>query len=173
MLRRAAVRVTLCVALVAGCGVQDPRHDAPRGGSGPPSGEDALVLEPTDPARYAALVVSETNELRAGTDSPELTTDVCATEAATARAEQLVGRSELDHAPLDDVIASCAPPGGTAAENLSRAAASPAQVVEAWDGSPGHRANLLDPALTRVGVGCVVDTTTGPEQMLCSQVFLG
>ena len=56
-----------------------------------------------------------------------------------------------------------------AAENLSRAAADPDAVVTAWMGSPGHRANLLDPQLNAMGVGCVPDA----EAMLCSQIFLG
>lgn len=93
----------------------------------------------------------------------------CAADAALARAEALVGEPELTHAPLDDVIADC---GVTvAAENLSRApAGTPAEeVVAAWMDSPGHRANLLDPELTQVGVGCVEDG----DALLCSQVFLG
>jgi uncharacterized protein YkwD len=65
-------------------------------------------------------------------------------------------------------MAACTP-ATTAAENLSRAAASPAAVIDAWMGSPGHRPNLLDPALTEIGVGCVIDG----QAMLCSQVFFG
>ncbi len=59
--------------------------------------------------------------------------------------------------------------GTTAAENLSKAAATATAVIDAWMHSPGHRSNLLDPALTQIGVGCVRDG----ESMLCSQVFLG
>jgi uncharacterized protein YkwD len=40
--------------------------------------------------------------------------------------------------------------------------------MDAWMGSPGHRSNILDPALSQIGVGCVLDG----EAMLCSQVFL-
>jgi len=88
--------------------------------------------------------------------------------AALQRASDLVGVAELTHTPLAGVIADCAP-ATTAAENLSRAAASPPAVVDAWMDSPGHRSNLLDPALTEIGVGCVLDA----DAMLCSQVFLG
>lgn len=54
-------------------------------------------------------------------------------------------------------------------ENLVRAAATPHDVVDAWLGSSGHRANLLDPTLQQVGIGCLLDG----DEMRCSQVFLG
>ncbi|WP_251150058.1 CAP domain-containing protein [Cellulosimicrobium sp. Marseille-Q4280] len=182
--RWASVPAVLCVALVGACATTAGDETAPRTGTTraaetrpaetatTPAPEE-LVLDPTDPAAYADLVVSETNALRVAAGLGALATDPCAAEVATDRAAVIVGGPELEHAPLDDVIASCEPPSGVAAENLSRAAASPAQVVEAWEGSPGHRANLLDPTLTRVGVGCVLDGTGDAEQMLCSQVFLG
>jgi len=66
------------------------------------------------------------------------------------------------------VIVGCKPTT-IAAENLSKAAASPAAVIDAWMHSPGHRSNLLDPTLTEIGVGCAHDGSS----MLCSQVFLG
>lgn len=100
---------------------------------------------------------------------PALTPSTCATDAALARATDLVGAPDLTHAPLDDVMAECGV--STAAENLSRAPAGtePQEVVDAWMESPGHRANILDPELTQVGVGCVEDG----DAMLCSQIFLG
>ena len=60
-------------------------------------------------------------------------------------------------------------PSGPAAENLSRAAAGPQAVVDPWLASPGHRANLLDPTLSHVGVACMLDA----DCMLCLQVLLG
>lgn len=165
-LRRAAT--TLAAALlVAGCG-----QVAPPGERDPGAGSDARPVL-ADAQAYAQQVADETNALRGDHGVPVLEADGCAVEAALARARDLVGAGELEHAALDAVIAACAPPGGSAAENLSRAAAAPAEVVDAWSRSPGHRANLLDPALTRLGVGCVVDETGTEPQMLCSQVFLG
>jgi uncharacterized protein YkwD len=68
---------------------------------------------------------------------------------------------------------ACDPPSGLTAENLSRAAVPPADVVQAWLESPGHRNNLLSPELTRVGVACVTDVDDEQQLVLCSQVFLG
>lgn len=96
----------------------------------------------------------------------------CATGQARDRAAALIGLP-LAHAALDDVLASCAPPSGLAAENLSRAAATPPEVVAAWLGSPGHANNLLSPQLAAIGTACVQDAAADPPGMLCSQVFLG
>ncbi len=84
------------------------------------------------------------------------------------RAEALVGEEKLEHAPLAPVIEYCAPLT-TAAENLVNSTATPAGVVDAWLGSPGHRANIVDAELTQIGIGCVPDGLN----VLCSQVFLG
>ena len=120
------------------------------------------------PVSYAAQVVRATNAARDAEGLAALRSSACAEAAARERAAGLVGQAPLAHRPLAGVIARCAP-AATAAENLSRAAASPSAVVDAWLGSPGHRSNLLDPELTDVGVGCVEDDAA----MLCSQVFLG
>lgn len=121
-----------------------------------------------DPVEYASRLVVETNAARADEGLPALTVSRCATTSAQVRAAALAGGEELEHAPLGPVIEACAPTGVTA-ENLARAAATPHDVVAAWLGSSSHRANLLDPGLDQVGVGCRLDG----GQMLCSQVFLG
>lgn len=123
---------------------------------------------PSDPVEYAAQIVRGTNDVREAQGLPVLSGSQCAQGAALQRASALIGKAQLTHAPLAGVIARCKP-ATTAAENLSRAAASPKAVVDAWMGSPGHRSNLLDPALTEIGVACVFDD----EAMLCSQVFVG
>jgi len=157
---RAFQALTLSVGLLAlaGCS-SDPGIARP---SPTPS------VSPSDPAAYAAQIVQGTNEVRRAKGLPTLGGSRCAQDAAQKRAKALIGKAELTHALLNGVIAGCAS-GTTAAENLSKAAATPAAVIDAWMHSPGHRSNLLDPALTQIGVGCVM----GGQSMLCSQVFLG
>lgn len=116
---------------------------------------------------YASELVDRTNAVRAAESLPALAVSTCAATAAETRAQALVG-SGLEHAPLDGVTQGC-DAGSVSGENLSRASAAPTDVVGAWLGSPGHRANLLDPTYTQVGVACVEDDGA----MLCSQVFLG
>ena len=158
---RRVTALTLAGGLVvlAGCGTQPTT-------TGPPS--STLSASPSDPEEYAARIVRGTNNVRAASHLPRLRSSKCAQTAALKRALALIGKPDLTHAPLNGVIADCKP-ATIAAENLSRASARPAAVINTWMHSPGHRSNLLDPSLTQIGVGCVLDGTL----MLCSQVFLG
>lgn len=42
-----------------------------------------------------------------------------------------------------------------AGENIAAGQTTPAQVVDAWMNSPGHRANILERAYKYIGVGYV------------------
>ncbi|QTE29009.1 CAP domain-containing protein [Pengzhenrongella sicca] len=158
------------VVLMAGCAAgptpspSSPTTPAPTSSPAAPPASAG----PGVPGEYAAELVAGTDAARADEGLPALAPSACAQAAALERAAALVGAAELTHASLAGVIAACAP-ATTAAENLSRATAAPAEVLAAWLDSPGHRANLLDPDLTELGIGCVPD---GAE-MLCSQVYLG
>ena len=41
----------------------------------------------------------------------------------------------------------------TAAENIARGQKTPEAVVNSWMNSSGHRANILNPGYTKIGVG--------------------
>ena len=119
----------------------------------------ASTTSPRDPGVYASQIVQDTNNVRSARHLPRLTSSRCARDAGLTRASDLLGKTELIHAPLAGVIGECAP-ATTAAENLSHMAGGSAAVVDAWMHSPGHRSNLLDPTLTEIGVGCAAD---GPK----------
>lgn len=121
-----------------------------------------------DPDAYAAELFTLTNEARVAHGQAPLSESSCARTAALERAAALVDDEELEHASLAPVIRACEPLT-TAAENLVNSSAGAAEVVDAWLDSAGHRANMLDPELTELGIGCVHDDDT----LLCSQVFLG
>jgi uncharacterized protein YkwD len=158
------VVLTTALTALAGCG---------GGGVTSPTETPQSGITPSArPAEYAQRVVEETNAVRAAEGLPELATSDCAAQQAESRAEALLGQP-LEHAPLTPVQEACDPPAGLTAENLSRASAAPADVVQAWLESPGHRNNLLSAEVTEIGVGCVADGDDGHEQMLCSQIFLG
>lgn len=133
---------------------------------------DATVDAAADPEAYARELFRSTNEARAADGLAALAQDDCAADEAGRRAADLVGRP-LEHAPLDPVITACSPAAGSAAENLSRASAPAPDVVDAWLGSPGHRANVLDATMTAVGIACVPDPSEADDALVCSQVFLG
>lgn len=166
--RRRLVGLVLAAGLVALAGCAGESGGAPTTAGGAASGAATSSAGPSDPVAYAVQILRETNAVRHAEGLRQLGGSVCAQDAALGRAQALVGAAELTHASLTGVISGC-PPATTAAENLSRAAVSPAAVVEAWMSSPGHRSNLLDPELTELGVGCAPDGV----EMLCSQVYLG
>ena len=118
-------------------------------------------------ADQPARIVAATNEARAAEGLAPLTPSDCATQVATARATALIGAATLEHAPLDDVLTGC--DVSVAGENLSRATVPPEDVVATWMDSAGHRANILDPDFTQLGVACVADG----DAALCAQIFLG
>lgn len=125
----------------------------------PPAGPD------TD--TYARQIADETNRARVARGLDPLEWSDCAAHAGQERAADLAGK-QLEHAPLTRVIADCASQG-VASENLVDSKAAPADVVDAWLGSPGHANNILDPQVTGIGVGCVPNA----GRLLCSQVFVG
>ena len=125
----------------------------------------------TDPEQYAAALEDGVNAARAQVGVPPLEHDDCLEPVAVGRAEALIGAPKLVHAPLPPVRKSC--PGGHVAENLSRTANPPQDVVQAWLDSPSHRDNLLDTDLQRGAIGCVIDGgTVDAPVLVCSHVFL-
>jgi len=140
-----------------------------------PESEPAVeYLGPQQPTGdFAAEVFAEANQARLARGLPALAFSQCAADQATARATALIGTGTLEHAPLAPVIAACNPPGLRTAENLLRGEVSAAQGVQMWLDSPGHAANLLDPELTMMGLGCVRDPSGPWPGWICAQVFLG
>jgi uncharacterized protein YkwD len=54
-------------------------------------------------------------------------------------------------------------------ENVAYGNVTPEQLVAMWMASPGHRANLLKPGFTHIGVGAVA---TAAGRVYGVQVFL-
>jgi len=59
-----------------------------------------------------------------------------------------------------------------AGENLAAGQRTPANVVNAWMNSEGHRKNLLNPKYTEIGVACYHDTGT-PYKYYWVQIYVG
>lgn len=158
--RRALAVAAVAAALLALGACTEP--DAPDGRPAP-----------TDPASYATALEEAVGSAREDLGLAPQVHDECAAAAAAARAKALAGAPELTHAPLDDVIATCAE-GNRAAENLSRTERPPQEVVDAWLASTGHAANIKDRTLTRGAVACVQDGQRDDlPRFLCSHVMLG
>lgn len=133
----------------------------------------SVDVDLADREQYAAALEEGVNATREQVDVPTLQHDDCLEAVAVDRATALIGAPDLVHAPLPPVKQRC--PGGTiAAENLSRTAHPPQDVVQAWLDSPSHRDNLVAADLRRSAIGCVRDGGSDYAPVLiCSHVFLG
>lgn len=151
----------LVLLAAAGCSARD-------GGTGPAPSSGAS-WDPGSAEAYADALVTATDAARTGEGLAAFTDAPCAHDLAVTRARDLLGSAELEHASLVPVTQACAP-DSTSAENLGRGAVPAAELVDAWMASPGHRANIVDPGLTGMTIGCV---DAGDEGYLCSQLFVG
>jgi uncharacterized protein YkwD len=101
-------------------------------------------------------VLALVNAERAAAGCGALAADDRLAAVARAHSEDMRDRGFFDHVNLDglDPFDRAARAGLTArAENIARGQQDAAAVMESWMNSPGHRANILDCGLTRLGVG--------------------
>lgn len=95
------------------------------------------------------------NAERARAGLPALRVDACLTaKAAEPWARHLADTQSMTHQNLSAVLATC--PGGSVGENVAVGQPTASAVVQAWMNSSGHRANILNPSYTRIGVADVV-----------------
>ena len=74
--------------------------------------------------------------------------------------------------PSDRVAAAGFKGAGPIGENIAMGQTSPEEVVEGWMNSPGHCANILEPAYGVIGVGYYLDDAD-PFGHLWTQNFAG
>ncbi|PSM40662.1 stress protein [Streptomyces dioscori] len=133
----------------------------------------ASPLTPGTLARTAAEVRALTNAERAAAGLPPLAEDPLLTRAAQAHSADMVARAFYSHTAPDgsepwDRAAAAGSPRRTIGENIACGQRSPAEVVRGWMDSPGHRANILKPAFTHLGVGFAGG---GPAGTYWTQLF--
>lgn len=112
---------------------------------------------PPAPSGPVAGVVAATNAARARAGCPALTIDARLTAAAQAHSADMARNDYFEHISLDgrtfiDRIRAAGYPS-PGAENIAYGHSTAANVVQAWMRSPGHRRNILDCSLTKIGVG--------------------
>lgn len=111
---------------------------------------------------YEKEVVRLVNEARRNSGLRELTYNWELSRVARYKSQDMRDNSYFSHtsptygSPFR-MIKSFGISYKTAGENIARGQASPAAVVSAWMSSPGHRANILNPSFTEIGVGYVAD----------------
>ncbi|GEC06158.1 hypothetical protein SSP24_38130 [Streptomyces spinoverrucosus] len=120
----------------------------------------AKPLTPADLTRTAADVIDLTNHERARAGLPPLAPDPVLTRAAQAHSADMVARDFYSHTAPDgsqpwDRAAAAGSTRRSIGENIACGQRSPTEVVTGWMNSPGHRANILKPGFTHIGIGFV------------------
>ncbi|WP_406010709.1 CAP domain-containing protein [Streptomyces sp. NBC_00637] len=136
----------------------------------------ALWASPFTPdglVRTAAEVVALTNRERARAGLRALAVDPPLTTAAQAHTADMAARAFYSHTSPEgsrpwDRAAAAGSARRTIGENIACGQRSPAEVVEGWMNSPGHRANILQPDFTHIGVGFAGG---GPSGTYWTQLF--
>ena len=139
------------------------------------SGVDRLAV--TAPVRTAPVplavpsfsdrVLALTNRERTSRGLRRLALSACADGYADSWAVSLSRAGALSHQPLRPIMTACR--ARSAGENVAFGTVTPEQLVAMWMASPGHRANLLGPGFTHLGVGSV---TAAGGRVYGVQVFL-
>jgi uncharacterized protein YkwD len=128
----------------------------------------ALVLVPATQAAtmtHSELTLLEAvNEVRAAHRLRPLQVDTTLVRAARDYSATLIRRDVFTHGSVGLRLARYGARGPLYGENLAWGTgrkATARAIVRSWMASPGHRANLLRPGWTRVGIGSRVGTFLG------------
>jgi uncharacterized YkwD family protein/spore coat assembly protein SafA len=117
---------------------------------------DASVLS------FEKEVVRLVNEIRKQNGLRELTYDWQLSRVARIKSEDMRDNKYFSHtsptygSPFQ-MMKSFGITYRSAGENIAKGQATPQKVVDAWMNSSGHRANILNPSFTHIGVGYAAD----------------
>lgn len=116
--------------------------------------EEAAAQQANNSSSFAAQVVALCNEQRAAYGLGPLTEDAALDARAQVRAGEII--TSFSHTRPDGT--SCFTVIGdvswtTCGENIAAGYQTPQDVVNGWMNSEGHRANILNPAFNKIGVG--------------------
>jgi uncharacterized protein YkwD len=127
----------------------------------------ALVLPASALAgmsRSETSLLREMNRVRAEHHLGPLRFDAHLQRAARAHSREMLGSGVFAHGAFGTRMLQYDVSGHVAGENLAWGTGfrgTPTGVVVAWLNSPEHRANLLRPSFSRVGIGNLVGTFQG------------
>ncbi len=133
-----------------------------------PSGTLCAGADNVDTAAFAAEVIRLVNVERAKVGAAPVTAQSQLTQAAQRHAIDMGCNGLLSHTGTDgtspfDRIDQSGYQWSTAGENVAAGFATPAEVMTAWMNSDVHRANILEPGYTEIGIGYIHDPATTYE----------
>lgn len=112
----------------------------------------------SDVSNFAQQVVDLVNQQRAANGLAPLTMTTDLTNVAQMKANDMLTNKYFDHTSPDlgspfDLMKAQGVNYSYAGENIAMGQATPQEVMTDWMNSPGHRANILDPNYTQIGIG--------------------
>jgi uncharacterized protein YkwD len=116
------------------------------------------------------------NTIRRGIGLTPLELDPRLTTAAQAHADDMLARTYYDHVSPEGTtprqrVRAAGFVTDLVAENIAAGQTSAGDVLGAWMHSTGHRRNLLDPRLTRIGIGMALGSYEHRYKVLWVQDF--
>jgi len=121
---------------------------------------------------FEQQVLELTNQERAKQGLPALQLDVELSKVAREKSNDMQTKGYFDHnsptygSPFD-MMKAYGISYRTAGENIAMGQRTPEEVVNAWMNSEGHRANILNPNFTHIGIGHVA------QGNYWTQMFIG
>ena len=140
-----ARRLGVVVALLMGSGLVVT--------AGPAEAATPAAPSAATVAAYEARVVYQINVQRVKYSRGKLAANACPDKYAETWAAYLARTGTFYHRNLIPILSGCK--ATRVAENLARGYTSADSTVAAWMASPGHRANILDARLNKIGVAAV------------------
>ena len=140
------VSLVLCLALLGACAATVPQGSV-----------STFAFD-----KRAAL--ASVNAFRSEHGLRPLALNAHLTEVAEDQSAAMAARDKMDHDVAGALPARMRKAGyawSTTAENIGRSYRDYPAAMAGWVQSPGHRANLLNPAMTEIGLGAARDATIG------------
>ncbi len=112
------------------------------------------------PMPFGAEVSQLVNQARAAAGLPPVVGNGALSCAAVGQSADQATRQVMTHNGSNGSTAGarmsyCGYGWSTWGENVAAGQSSAQQVMQAWMNSPGHRANILNPRFTQIGIGAV------------------
>ena len=129
-----------------------PDHDQPENGF-PEVDQPESDMDETD---FAAQVAALVNQERAKAGLAPLTVNARAAAAAQVRAKEITtsfSHTRPDGSSFSTALKEAGVSFRRSGENIAYGQRSPQAVMDVWMNSSGHRANILNPNFTEIGVG--------------------
>ncbi|MFF0431147.1 sigma-70 family RNA polymerase sigma factor [Streptomyces sp. NPDC004327] len=113
---------------------------------------------PPAPTSESGQVIELVNAERAKAGCGPLTENALLTRAAQGHSDDMAARDFFDHTNPDgdgpgERVTAAGYRWSTYGENIAKGQRTPAEVMDAWMNSPGHRANILNCSFKEIGIG--------------------